>query len=153
MKQSIFFFLKDFIYLFDRDRDSQWEREHRRGSGRGRSRLLAEEPDVGARSQNAGIPLWAKGRRLMTVPPRRPSFLYFNHFFLLSCLSSFHILFYLFYFLKDFIYLLDRERHSKRRNTSRGSGRGRSSFPTEKGAPCGAQSQDPGIMTELKAGP
>ena len=41
------FFLKDFIYLFDRDTDSQREREHKQGEWRGRSRLIAEEPDVG----------------------------------------------------------------------------------------------------------
>ena len=40
------FFLKIF-YLFDRERDSQREREPKQGSGRGRSRLPAEEPDVG----------------------------------------------------------------------------------------------------------
>ncbi|XP_045753462.2 UBX domain-containing protein 2A-like [Mirounga angustirostris] len=40
-----------------------------------------------------------------------------------------------------------RERHSKRGNTSRGSGGGRSRLPAEQGAQCGAQSQDPGTMT------
>ena len=29
----VVFFKKDFIYLFDRDRDSQREREHKRGVG------------------------------------------------------------------------------------------------------------------------
>ena len=41
-----FFFFKDFIYFFDRDRDSE-RGNTSRGSGRGRSRLTAEEPDVG----------------------------------------------------------------------------------------------------------
>ena len=35
------------------------------------------------------------------------------------------------YFFKDFIYLFDRETTSKRGNTSRGSGRGRSRLPAE----------------------
>ena len=46
------FFLKIFINLFDRD--SQQEREHKQGSGRGRSRLLAEEPDVGLDPRSLG---------------------------------------------------------------------------------------------------
>ena len=33
-------------FFFNREGDSQWEREHR-GSGRGRSRLIAKEPDMG----------------------------------------------------------------------------------------------------------
>ncbi|XP_064430687.1 integrator complex subunit 6-like isoform X8 [Mirounga angustirostris] len=44
-------------------------------------------------------------------------------------------------------YLFDRERHSERGDTSRGSGRGRSRLPTKQGARCGARSQDPGTMT------
>ena len=40
-------FFKDFIYLFERERDSQQEREPKQGSGRGRSRLPAEKPDEG----------------------------------------------------------------------------------------------------------
>ena len=41
----MFFFFKDFIYLFDTETAS--ERETSRGSGRARSRLPAEEPHVG----------------------------------------------------------------------------------------------------------
>nr|XP_035964966.1 coagulation factor XIII B chain isoform X3 [Halichoerus grypus] len=41
----------------------------------------------------------------------------------------------------------ERERHSERGNTSRGSGRGRSRPPTEQGAQQGARSQDSEIMT------
>ena len=57
----------------------------------------------------------------------------------------------LFLFLFIF-YLLDRERHSKRGNTSRRSSRrrGRSRLPTEQGAQCGAHSQYPGIMTQAE---
>ena len=44
--RSWFFFFKDFIYLFDRETASE-RGNTSRGSGRGRSRLLAEEPDVG----------------------------------------------------------------------------------------------------------
>ena len=43
--RDVGFFFKDFIYL--RERDRQHEREPKQGSGRGRSRLIAEEPDVG----------------------------------------------------------------------------------------------------------
>ena len=43
----LFCFFKGFIYLFDRERDSQREREHKQGDGGGGSRLLAEEPDMG----------------------------------------------------------------------------------------------------------
>ncbi|XP_064431003.1 exocyst complex component 4 isoform X1 [Mirounga angustirostris] len=43
-----------------------------------------------------------------------------------------------------------RERDRKRGDTSRGSGRGRSRPPAEQGAPCGARSQDPGIMTQAE---
>ena len=52
--RDVGFFLKDFIYLFDRERDSQREREHKQGSGRGRSRLIAEEPDVGLDPRTPG---------------------------------------------------------------------------------------------------
>uniref|UniRef100_A0A452RKL1 E2 ubiquitin-conjugating enzyme n=1 Tax=Ursus americanus TaxID=9643 RepID=A0A452RKL1_URSAM len=37
-----------------RERDSQREREHKQGSGRGRSRLPTEEPDVGLDPTTAG---------------------------------------------------------------------------------------------------
>ena len=40
------FFFKIFIYLFDRETASE-RGNTSRGSGRGRSRLIAEEPDVG----------------------------------------------------------------------------------------------------------
>jgi len=46
--------------------------------------------------------------------------------------------------------LFDRERHSERENTSRGSRRGRSRLPAEQGARCGARSQDPGTMTRAE---
>jgi len=52
-----------------------------------------------------------------------------------------------FFFFKDFIYSFDRDRHSERGNTSRVSGRGRSRLPAERGAWCGARSQDSEIMT------
>ena len=43
----------DFIYSFDRDRDSKRENTSR-GSGRGRSRLPEEEPDVGLDPRTLG---------------------------------------------------------------------------------------------------
>ena len=49
-------------------------------------------------------------------------------------------------FMILFIYLKERESTS----TGRGRGRGKSRLPTEQEAPCGAQSQDPGIMTRAK---
>ena len=48
------FFKKDFIYLFDRDRDSQREREHRQGEWERKKRLPAEEPDVGLDPETPG---------------------------------------------------------------------------------------------------
>ena len=53
-------------------------------------------------------------------------------------------------FIYLFIWQRLRERESERGNTSRGSGRGRSRLPTEQGAWCRAQSQDPGIMTQAE---
>ena len=43
----IIIIFKDFIYLFDRDREGSKRGNTSRGSGRGRSRLIVEEPDVG----------------------------------------------------------------------------------------------------------
>lgn len=45
--RDVGFFLKEFIYLFERERDSQQEREPKQRSGRGRSRLPVEKPDEG----------------------------------------------------------------------------------------------------------
>ena len=45
--RDVGFFFKDFIYLFKRETDSQQEREHKQGSGRGRSRLPVEKPEEG----------------------------------------------------------------------------------------------------------
>ena len=44
--RDVGFFLKIF-FIYLRERDSQEEREHKQGSGRGRSRLPAEKPDEG----------------------------------------------------------------------------------------------------------
>ena len=57
-----------------------------------------------------------------------------------------------FFFFKDFIYLVDSERQtaSKRGNTSRGSGRGRSRLPVEE-PNAGLDSITPGSHPELKA--
>ena len=49
-----FIFFKDFIYLFDRDRDSQQERQHKQGEWERKSRLIAEEPDVGLDPRTLG---------------------------------------------------------------------------------------------------
>ena len=50
---SLFFFFKDFIYLTERE--TARERGNTgRGSGRGRSRLIAEEPDVGLDPRTPG---------------------------------------------------------------------------------------------------
>lgn len=45
--RDVGFFLKEFIYLFERERDSQQEREPKQRSGRGRSRFPVEKPDEG----------------------------------------------------------------------------------------------------------
>ena len=48
-------FFKDCIYLFDRERETASKRGNTgRGSGRGRSRLTAEEPDVGLDPRTPG---------------------------------------------------------------------------------------------------
>ena len=59
-----FFFFKDFIYLFERDRDSQRESEHKQGEWERKKQAPT----------GAGSPMWAwaKGRCLTTEPPRRP---------------------------------------------------------------------------------
>ena len=73
-KQFIYF-LKGFIYLRERGRDSGWEHERRRG----RSRLPAEQgARLGAPSQDPGIVTWAKGRRRTGWATQAP--LNFKHF-------------------------------------------------------------------------
>ena len=44
--RDVGFFLKDFIYLFERERQSA-KREPKQGGGRGRSRLPVEKHDEG----------------------------------------------------------------------------------------------------------
>ena len=53
--RDVGFFFKDFIYLSMWQRANQREREHKQGSARGRSRLLAEEPDEWTSFRNAGM--------------------------------------------------------------------------------------------------
>ena len=67
-----FFIFKDFIYLFDRDRDSQQEREHKQGEWERKKQAHSGGAWCGARSHNSGTTPWAEGRRLTAVPPRRP---------------------------------------------------------------------------------
>ena len=52
---SFFFFFKDFIYLFDRERHSERGNKSR-GNGRGKSRLfpLGREPDAGLDPRTLG---------------------------------------------------------------------------------------------------
>ena len=50
-KNSLFFFFKDFIYLTETARERG---NTSRGSGRGRSRLIVEEPDVGLDPRTPG---------------------------------------------------------------------------------------------------
>ena len=65
-------FLKDFIYLFDGERETASERGNTsRGSGRGRSRLPAEEPDAGLDPRTPGSRPEPKAD-FTTAPPRRP---------------------------------------------------------------------------------
>ena len=84
--QIMNFFFKDFIYLFDRDRDSQREREHKQGEWERKKQAHSGGAWCGARSQNAGITPWAKGRRLTAVPPRRPNSVHF-----LTCPPTFYM--------------------------------------------------------------
>ena len=50
--RDVGFFLKEFIYLFERERDSQQERETKQRSARGRSRPPVENPDEGLPSRS-----------------------------------------------------------------------------------------------------
>ena len=79
-----FFFKILFIYSTEIETASE-KGNTSRGSGRGRSRLIVEEPDVGlARSHHARITARAEGRCLMTEPPGRPEkFFYFLKIFYL----------------------------------------------------------------------
>ena len=45
--RGVGFFFKDFIYLFERERQIVSQKDNKQGSGRGRSRLPAEKPDEG----------------------------------------------------------------------------------------------------------
>ena len=49
-----FLFFKDFIYLFDRDRDSQQEREHKQGEWERKKQAPSEEPDAGLNPRTPG---------------------------------------------------------------------------------------------------
>ena len=57
----------------------------------------------------------------------------------------FPCIFRVFFVLEFYLFIWQREQESTSRQSSRG--RGRSRLPTEQGARCGAQSQDPGIKT------
>ena len=66
--QMVSFVLFLRFYLFERERESAWERARGgRGRGRGRSRLSTEQGAwwCGAGSQDSGIMTWAAGRHLM----------------------------------------------------------------------------------------
>ena len=69
----LFFFFKDFIYFFDRDRNSQREREHKQGEWeRKKQALIAEEPDMGLDPITPGSRPEPEADALTAVPPRRP---------------------------------------------------------------------------------
>ena len=53
--QHSLFSLKDFIYLFDRERDSQKEREHKQGEWERKKQASNRGPLCEARSQDSGI--------------------------------------------------------------------------------------------------
>ena len=47
-------FFKDFIYLFDRERDSQRDREHKQGEWERKKQAPVEEPDAGLEPRTLG---------------------------------------------------------------------------------------------------
>ena len=55
IQEVIYYFFKDFIFIYLTEIETASERGNTsRGSGRGRSRLLAEEPDVGPDPRTPG---------------------------------------------------------------------------------------------------
>ena len=90
------FFLK-ILFIYLTERDSQWEREHKQGEWERKKQAHSRGAWRGARSHNAGITPWAKGRRPTAVPPRRPylnfnqslSHIYFLSRFLFQKLTTF----------------------------------------------------------------
>ena len=72
-----FFFRKDFIYLFDREKEQKHEQVGR-VAGRGRSRCPNEQrARCRDRSQNPEIMTWAKGRCLTDWDTQIPPSIYF----------------------------------------------------------------------------
>ena len=102
----LFFFFKDFIHLFDRDRDSQREREHKQGEWERKKQARSGGAWCGARSQNGQDHALSRRQTLndcaTQAPPEAKAF-------------------FLVFFFKDFIW--HRETASERGNTSRESGR------------------------------
>ena len=68
----LFFFFKDFIYLFihDREREAETQSEGEAGSMQGARH--------GTRSQDSRITPWAKGRCQTAEPPKDPQ-IFFEH--------------------------------------------------------------------------
>jgi len=56
-----------------------------------------------------------------------------------------------FIFFKDFIYLFDRKRHSKRSTQAGGVGEGEAVFPPRREPDAGLDPRTPGSRPELKA--
>ena len=91
----IFFFFKDFIYLFDRKREKRESRS--KGRSRGRSRHSAKRgARHGTQSQDPRIMTWAAGCRLTNWAPR-----HFN-IFCCFCIWFFFLLNLLLVYANDF---------------------------------------------------
>ena len=91
MNHIFFFFFKDFIYLFDRDRDSHERGNTSRGSGKGRSRLTAEEPDVGLNPTMPGSRPEPKADAQLLCPPGAPNHIFFTHSSVEGHFASFRV--------------------------------------------------------------
>ena len=74
----------------------------------------------------------------------------FYYFILFYFILFFYFFIFLFYFILFYLFIWEGARGSTSRGSSRR--RGRSRLPTEQGPRCGAQSQDPGIMTCAEGG-
>ena len=104
-----YFFFKDFIYLFDRER-SQVGREagRERERERGGSRLSAEQRAwCGTRSQDSEIMTWAEGSGLTHWATQAPYLKHFKDFF----------------FLRFYLFIWQREVTSRWRGRQRERGK------------------------------
>ena len=74
------FFFKIYLFIYVTEIETASERGNTsRGSGKGRSRLIVEDPDVGLDPITPGSRPEPKSDALTAVPPRRPSIILFYY--------------------------------------------------------------------------